>query len=196
MPGVVNGKMKVTWEDLLKNGLELAYEGHSGVTDSGARFEAQLAWTVDAKARGTFSAAGPGAKVLVSHAAGDGTAAAEGMDFSKPDFAAVTMTALDREPLANSKSILVAACGRCENTDMRFSADRRTVGTNWGKPPVMIQPVEGRIALPPGRWKCQALAPDGTPKADVPIAAGDKGQILKLAPEHKTMWYLLTPAAK
>ena len=196
MPGVVNGKMKVTWEDLLKNGLELAYEGHSGVTDSGARFEAQLAWTVDAKGRGTFSAAGLGAKVLVSRAAGDGTAAAEGMDFSKPDFAAVTMTALDREPLANSKSILVAACGRCENTDMRFSADRRTVGTNWGKPPVMIQPVEGRIALPPGRWKCQALAPDGTPKADVPIAAGDKGQILKLAPEHKTMWYLLTPAAK
>ena len=196
MPGVASGKMKITWEDLLKNRLEVAYEGHSGVTDSGAQFEAQLAWTVDAKGRGTFSAAGPGAKVLVSHAAGDGAATAEGLAFSKPAFAAVTMTALDGRPLASSQAILVAACGRCENTDMKFSADRRTVGTNWGRPPVCIQPVEGRVALPPGRWKCQALAPDAAPKAEVPVTAGDKGQVLNLSPEYKTMWYLLTPAAK
>jgi hypothetical protein len=194
MFGVVNGKMKTGWEDLLRNRMEIAYAGHSGTTDSGAQFEPALAWAADAKGRGTFSAAGPGAAVLVSHAAEAGPVQAHGLEFSKPAFAAITMTALDGQPLAQSKAILVTACGRCENTGMKFSADRRTVGRDWGAAPVLIEPVEGRVALPPGRWKCQTLAPDGTPKADVPLDKG--GQSLRMSPEFKTMWYLLTPAAR
>ena len=193
MFGVVNGKMKMAWEDLLRHRLEVAYEGHSGATDSGAQVEPELAWTVDAKGRGTFSATAPGAAVLVSHAAGEGAARAGGIELAKPAFAAVTVTALDGQPLEKSRSILIAACGRCENTGMQFSADRRTVGRNWGTGPVLIEPVEGRVALPPGEWKCQALAPDGTPKGDVPVAKDDKGKpAVKLSPEHKTMWYLVT----
>ena len=193
MLGVVNGKMKTTWQDLLRNRLEVAYQGHSGVVDSGAQFEPELAWTVDAKGRGTFSATGPGAAVLVSRAAGDGAAKGGGIELAKPAFAAVTMTALDGQTLERSKSILVAACGRCENTGMQFSADRRTVGRNWGAGPVLIEPVEGRVSLPPGEWKCQALAPDGTPKGEVPVGKDDKGKpVVKLSPEYRTMWYLVT----
>ena len=198
MFGVAGAKMKMSWEELLNHRLELAYEGHSGVVDSGAQVEPQLAWTVSAKGLGTFWATGPGAAVLVSHGVGDGAArVAEGIELAKPAFAAVTMTALDGQPLDRSKAILVAACGRSENTDMRFSADRRTVGRNWGKGPVLIEPVEGRVWLPAGGWKCQALAPDGTPKGEVPVAKDDKGRpVVALSPEHKTMWYLVTPAGR
>ena len=81
---------------------------------------------------------------------------------------------------------------------MKFSPDRRTVGTNWGGPPVLIEPVDGRVVLPEGRpWKCQALGPDGTPRAEVPVTVTDKGAaVVRLSPEYKTMWYLVTPVAK
>jgi hypothetical protein len=138
---------------------------------------------------------GPGAAVYVGHAGGKTGLNSFPIELAKPGFAAVTVTALDGRPLAKSSAILVAACGRCENTDMKFSADRRTVGTAWGKPPVRIEPAEGTVALPAGPWKCRALAPDGTPAADVPLAKGKMGEsVLRLSPEYKTMWYLVTPA--
>jgi len=194
MLAVVSDKMKTTWQDLLGVRLEVALTGHSGVTDSGSFLEPRMTWAVDEKGRGLFTAAGPGAAVYVGHAGG----AAESLPIrvAKPDFAAVTVTALDGRPLADSSAILIAACGRCENTGMQFSADRKTVGRNWGNPPVCIGLVEGTVVLPPGHWKCRALKPDGTPAADVPLA-DDKGRaVLRMSPQHKTMWYLVMPAEK
>jgi len=98
-----------------------------------------------------------------------------------------TMTALDGLPLAQSNSILITLCGRCENTDMQFSRDRRTVGRNWGKAPVCIEPLKFKLPLPGRGFKCYALRPDGTRGAEVPV-----GTTLDLAPKYKTMWYLLT----
>jgi len=194
MLAVVSDKMKTTWQDLLGVRLEVAITGHSGVTDNSSFLEPRMTWAVDEKGRGLFTASGPGAAVYVGHAGGK--AESLPIEVTRPDFAAVTMTALDGRPLAKSGAILVAACGRCENTGMQFSADRKTVGRNWGKAPVCIEPVEGTVALPPGQWKCRALKPDGTPAADVPLA-DDKGRaVLYLAPQHKTMWYLVTPAEK
>ncbi|HUU90669.1 MAG TPA: hypothetical protein VM238_05600, partial [Phycisphaerae bacterium] len=118
-----------------------------------------------------------------------------GIGVAAPAFAAVTLVSLGGGPLDGAKAILVTACGRCENTGMQFSADRRTVGRNWGGPPVRIEPVEGRVALPAGRWQCHALAPDGTPKAPVPLEkTGDGKTTLVLSPKHQTAWYLVTPA--
>ncbi|MBE3069218.1 MAG: carbohydrate binding domain-containing protein, partial [Planctomycetes bacterium] len=99
--------MKLGWEDLLQKRLEVALEGHSGVVDSQAPVEANLAWKVE-KGLGTFSAAGPGAVVLVSHAGGTEAAAAEGVQLAKPGFAAITVAALDGLPIEKSKAVLVA----------------------------------------------------------------------------------------
>ena len=117
----------------------------------------------------------------------------------KPRFAAVTVTSLDGKSLTSldeSKKILVTACGRCENVGMKFSEDRRTVGRDWGGPPVQIEAVEGSLVLPKGRWICQALGPDGMPTIDVPISSQNGRSVLKMSPQYKTMWYLLTVAAK
>jgi hypothetical protein len=194
MLAIVSDKMKTTWQDLLGVRLEVALTGHSGVTDSGSFLEPRMTWVVDEKGRGLFTAAGPGAAVYVGHAGGK--AESLPIQVAKPDFAAVTVTALDGRSLEKSRAILIAACGRCENTGMQFSADRKTVGRNWGKAPVCIEPVEGTVVLPPGQWKCRALKPDSTPAADVPLADDKGGAVLRLAPEHKTMWYLVTPAGK
>ena len=114
------------------------------------------------------------------------------LTLESPALAAVTMTALDRKPLTTSRKVLVAACGRCENVGMAFTKDRQTVGRNWGRAPVQIEPVAALLRLPPGRWRCQALGPDGQPTAAVELRKQTARSILPLSPEHKTMWYLLT----
>jgi len=107
----------------------------------------------------------------------------------KPSFVAFAYAVL------SERKILITACGRSENTAMKFSRDRRTVGRNWGGPPVMIEPVTLEWDFQyEGKWRCQALGPDGRPKAEVPFDnKGVEGlTILKLSPKYRTMWYLLT----
>ena len=111
----------------------------------------------------------------------------------------LTMTALDSRSLARSDRILITLCGRCENTGMKFSADRRTVGRNWGGAPVRIEALAHKgLPLPGDRarnLKCFALLPDGSRGREVPIS-GKGDQWVDLDPKHKTMWYLLVREGK
>jgi len=100
---------------------------------------------------------------------------------------AIMAAALDGRPLAESSSALIVACGRCENRGMGFSADRRTVGSQWGTGPVHVEPLQANLPWPNRPAELTALSPDGTPAARVPVNAADT--ILKLKPEHKTIWY-------
>jgi hypothetical protein len=105
---------------------------------------------------------------------------------------------LDGKELSKSRRALFTACGRCENTDMRFSADRRTVGRNWGRAPTLIEAATGPL-YPPGKaedardWRCFALGPDGRAKDEVPLRTrGQSDPHFRIGPEYRTMWYLLT----
>ncbi len=122
---------------------------------------------MDAAGRGFYQAAGPAGQtqVYTGHAQRFEEATKGGIRVTSPDFAALTIT-----PLGTGATILITACGRCENADMQFSADRRTVGRNWGHAPVRIEAVRGSLLVPEGQWTCHALAPDGTPKQQVPIS--------------------------
>lgn len=140
---------------------------------------------------GVFSATGPKARVLL----GEVPAADRGV-WIHPHV--LTLTSLDGKPIRKSGKMLITLCGRCENTGMKFSKDRRTVGRNWGKAPVGIQPLDHDLWLI-GGWaenlRCHALAPDGTPRAQVQIGGkGDRSVVLE--PKYKTMWYLLTREKK
>jgi hypothetical protein len=164
--------------------------GHRDIIGSSAK----LNWSVE-DGKGFYAARGRCASVYTGHA-GRFAAATDGqISVVAPDFLAIAMTALDKKPwisLDQSRKILITACGRCENTGMKFSEDRRTVGRNWGGPPVRIETVKGTVVLPAGRWKCEALGPDGMPRSEVPISYRDGKSILELAPQHETLWYLLT----
>lgn len=101
----------------------------------------------------------------------------------------VTRTALDGRPLDQTRRLLITACGRCENTGMQFSADRRTVGRDWGKGPTRIEAAGLDVAVPAkGTWRCRALKGDGSIGMEVPVTDGK----VKLSPKYQTMWYLLT----
>ncbi len=148
-----------------------------------------MVWFVEAD-KGLFACTDKGAAVIVGHAQHFPLAAKGTVTVQGPEYLAVTVTPLDAKALTESTKVLITACGRCENTDMVFSQDRRTVGRNWGKAPVRIEAATARVRLPAGEWHCQALAPDGSPQAVVPI--DPNGPSLSLSPSHKTLWYLLT----
>ena len=178
----------ISRKDMLENRVIPTLAGEAGrgvsISPSGA-----LDWTVE-DGKGLFCASGRGAQVYVGHAAGFKPATQGKIAIIEPSFLALTVTALDDRVLDDSQKVLITACGRCENTGMKFSQDRRTVGTNWGGPPVQIEAVQGTLRLA-GRWSCQALGPDGLPKHDVLVHYEDKESLLKLSPEYGTMWYLL-----
>lgn len=105
-----------------------------------------------------------------------------------PASASIMIVPLDGKPLEQSTKILITACGRCENTGMEFSEDRRTVGRSWGTAPVRIEPVEGQITLPSsGKWTCKPLNADGTVRREVPC----RDNRMELKAEYETMWYLV-----
>ena len=113
----------------------------------------------------------------------------------KPTFRAVAAAALDGRPLKTSRKILIAACGRCENTGMKFTPDRRSVRSNWGAAPVRIEPVDHELVLPgtPGdELRLTPLGPDGRPAGKAEVIELNKETTVLLFAKHKTMWYLLT----
>jgi hypothetical protein len=180
---------KMGWETLLKTRLTVSLTGArliaGGATAPEEGIETRMRWTVGQ----AFSAQGPGAWVWVGHAGKAGGTSA--VSLQSPSFAALTLTALDGLPLAQSSRILLTACGRCENAGMKFSADRRTVGRNWGSAPVGIQAVDAEVKLPPvtpGRWLCRVLGPDGQPTAEGEF---DPEKPFELSSGNRTMWYLL-----
>jgi hypothetical protein len=156
---------------------------------------AEPRWSMD-EDKGFYVVRGNGASVYVGHAERFEKATDRDIRITSPNFVALTVTALDKVSLDQSRKILITACGRCENTGMKFSEDRRTVGRDWGGPPVQIEAVEGNVVLPEGQWKCEALGPDGTPRYEVPIAYREDRGVLKLSPQYKTMWYFLMQSSK
>jgi hypothetical protein len=156
----------------------------------------ELAWDVGDDKLGIYAALGSSGAVWAGHpqtAALRNLPALFPISLEEPAFAVVTVSTLDKLSLDRSRKILVTSCSKCENSGMQFTADRRSVGRNWGKVPVMIEPVRATVTLPAGDWTCQALGADGLAAGEVPIEKNDDGKpIVKLLPKYKTMWYLVT----
>jgi hypothetical protein len=183
---IVAERAQITLSDVLKTQIVLALSGQSDLkspTGSGP----VLDWFVEYD-RGFYAAWGSAAWAFAGHANRFEASTSGRISVTSPPFVAMTVTALDGAAVNESRKILVTACGRCENTGMIFSADRRTVGRNWGQAPVQIEAVEAVLALPEGQWQYQALGPDGTPKRE----ASTGNSVLRLSPEYGTMWYLVT----
>ena len=189
MLGVLAERAAIGWQDMLKEQIFSVLSGEAGRQDFGD--EQKLSWSIGDD-KGFFAARGLGAWSYTGHADRFEESTEGQIAIAGPTFVAMTVTSLDKAPLNQSHKILVTACGRCENVGMKFSRDRRTVGTNWGGPPVQIEAVEGTMILPQGQWICHALGPDGLPSYEVPVSYQANQSIIELLPKYETMWYLLT----
>ncbi|HYP91282.1 MAG TPA: hypothetical protein VEQ59_24115, partial [Polyangiaceae bacterium] len=106
-------------------------------------------------------------------------------------FAVVIVTALDDQPLAGSKRILVSALGNAVNSGMSLTPGRNQLKSP-GSAPVLVEPIVGRlglVAVSKARSTVYALGPNGERDHPVPTEDGEAGARFRLSAEHRTMHY-------
>jgi complex I intermediate-associated protein 30 (CIA30) len=107
-------------------------------------------------------------------------------------FAVVIVTALDDQPIAASKRILVSALGNAINSGMTLGPGRNRL-ENAGAPPVLVEPIVGRLALLGLRGKerstVYALGPNGERDHQVQASGNGDGLSFGLSSQHRTLHY-------
>ncbi len=107
-------------------------------------------------------------------------------------FAVVIVTALDDQPLASSKRILVSALGNAVNQGMTLSPSRNRL-QNAGASPVLVEPIVGQLVLrgltASGKPRVHALGPNGERDHVVTAVEAAGGLSFGLSAEHHAMHY-------
>ena len=108
------------------------------------------------------------------------------------DYGTLVLTALDDQPIAKSKQLLLLASSGAENTNMKWNADRTSVGNQWGTAPTRVNLVSAKIKLALGS-KFEVHALDGTGKRISQVAAEhEDGKLtFEVGSPHATLWYEL-----
>lgn len=134
--------------------------------EEGARREfasdnGQLMWDQD---HGQFTVLAPGCCATVGFIGGKSVPFAEvTFDVGTPRFAAVSLLALDGQPIASSRRLLLTTVARCENTGQQwFESLDGSLKVLGAKPGTRLEPVTATITLRrPRAFKLFALDPSG-----------------------------------
>jgi hypothetical protein len=121
-------------------------------------------------------------------------------EIARPAFSATSATSLDGKPLAESERILLVAAARSANTGQAWNAER-TCLSSWGRAPVRIEPVEGKVvvlrrAAPEGGvppiFHLSPLDGRGRPIGEPQrIEVRDGALVAVLRADPPTLWYSL-----
>lgn len=133
----------------------------------------------------------PRSKAFVGQGTGNPVALGE-VTIATQGWAAITLTAIDGRDFHSPGHLLVTAVGSVESTGMRWkSAEKNSVGRDWGTAPTLAEGIAARVTLPsaPSKLKAWALDERGQRKGEVPLRPGATGTVLDLGPEHQTLWY-------
>jgi len=105
-------------------------------------------------------------------------------------FAAVTLTAMDQHPLAQSRKMLLTLAGKVENQDMGWNAARTSVGSQWGNGPTVAEGIPATVTLKTNAAR-HVWALDGTGRrvGDVPATFANGALTFTVGPQFKTLWY-------
>ena len=118
-----------------------AQDANPIVSDTG-----ELAWYRSPDCTGLVTVDTPRSQALIGFLRAHGEPTANlSVDIENP-FCAITLSALDGEPIALSGRLLLTAGARVENTGQRWN-EARTEAIEFGGPPSLIEPVSGRITL-------------------------------------------------
>ena len=155
----------------------------------------QLAWHLPDGGRGVVTIDAPGTQGLVGFLGQRPRQTTRHLDAEvKNEFAAITLSSLTPEPIQRSSRLLLTACARWQNTGSTWN-ERRTLWTEWGKAPTLIEPVTGWVVL---REMDGAVALRITPLdgAGKPMGPPANGRRLEIGWEvtlgnQATNWYLI-----
>jgi len=162
------------------------------VSDTG-----ELAWR-HASQQGLVTVATERTQALIGFLGGKARTAGDLTAEVANRFCSIVLTSLDGQPLAASHRMLLAAGARVATTDMRWSDDRHSL-IDWGRPPMCIEPVAGRMVLRrregAGELEMMALDGVGAPQGAAE-AARRAGQACEFRLDKPTVWYLIRAVEK
>jgi len=159
----------------------------------------ELVWDASGKGTGCLTIDAPRTQAAVGWIGSKSLKTRNALFEIKTPFAAVSAVSLDGKPLNEAGRILVVAAARCANSGMQWNQQRNSVGDRWGGPPILIEPVEGRVTLQRsdgagGGLEAVALDGCGVPVGQPKKLAGTAGKyILNLNDSGPlTVWYAVT----
>src|SRR5262249_22443749 len=106
-------------------------------------------------------------------------------------FAALTLTAMDGQPIDQSRRLLLTAVGKVENKGMRWNAERTSVGKDWGTGPTRAEGIPAAVTVET-RARTAAVYPlDGAGRRQRRLDATLAGGRLTftIGPASRTLWY-------
>lgn len=107
----------------------------------------ELAWNLEAGKRGLVTIDTPRSQGLVGFIKSNADKTTKHLAAEiKNDFAAITLSSLTNEPIQRANRLLLTATSRWENTGAVWN-ERRTLQTNMGHEPTLIEPVTGWLVL-------------------------------------------------
>ena len=164
----------------------------AGVTGTPAR---TLRVQTQDPAAARFVADAPGAKAVTGFVGGQTvtfTGASVTFGALPNGFGALTLTALDRRPLAHSARALLTFVTRTQNTGQVWNA-ARTLLTTPGSGPILVDGAAASVSLQTdGPRRVYALDVTGQRGAEVPSKYHDGRLAFSVGPAQKTIWYAIT----
>ena len=106
----------------------------------------ELVWRASGKGTGIVIVDTPRSQALIGHlAAQNGMTKNLRAEMQTP-FTAITLGALDAQPIATASRLLLTISSRSANTGMQWNAKRTTL-EKWGGIPVRLEPLAGKVIL-------------------------------------------------
>lgn len=177
------------------DGLPTAKFDPATTTDSIASDTGELLWRSGGKGSSLVTIDTPRSQALIGHVAKQGGQTKNLHAEVQTPFCALTLGALDNKAISSASKLLLTATARVVNTGMEWNAKRNSL-EKWGKAPVRIEPLAGKVVLT-GLAKAreavaQPLDGDGQPLGKaVALARVADGWALELG-QPPTTWFAIT----
>ncbi len=117
------------------------------------------------------------------------------------DFAVIALSSLTDDSLEQSPSILLTAIGRCDNTDAAYNPEHTLLDPTspqpFGRPPVLIEPIQAKIHLQTVRpnLKVLVISQHGELVTKLPVKYEDGVLTFEIGPQPawnpSTIYYLI-----
>jgi hypothetical protein len=152
----------------------------------------ELSWHLSQDGQGLVTVDSPRSQALVGFVGADATAVSNLAADVSNEFCAITLSALDAQPITRASRLLLTATARVENTGQQWN-EARTEVTEFGGPPSVVEPVSGRIVLRglEGATAVLAYPLDGAgqPTGEAIHAQNEGGAWEITAGDPVTTWY-------
>ena len=144
----------------------------------------ELFWVAHGKGTGLVAVDTPRSQALIGHVAKSSRSTKNLRAEIQTPFCALTLGALDQQPIAASGKLLLTVTARVANSGMVWN-EKRTSLAQWGVAPTRIEPVQGKIILtgldPAGGVRAQPLDGAGQPLGQViALTRTAEGWVLEL----------------